>query len=57
MYAAGNGHTYIVTALLAAGADVNAKDRVCVCHVITRYIYLFILYIDRDWYMCIDMSM
>ena len=38
MRAAENGHTDIVTALLAAGADVNAKDEVRVSLAIARYI-------------------
>ena len=40
MNAAKKGHTIIVTALLAAGADVNAKDQVRVSLAIAGYIYL-----------------
>ena len=44
MKAAENGHTDVVTALLAAGADINATYLVR----LYIYIYRFILCIDRD---------
>ena len=46
MKAAENGHTDIVSALLAAGADVNAQTKVSSSVAIARYIYL--LCVDRD---------
>ncbi len=42
-YAAGEGHASIVTELLAAGADINAKDEVrvadqlCISSALPRY--------------------
>ena len=48
MYAAENSDSVFVTALLSAGADVNAKDQVRVSLAIAICMYLFIVCIDRD---------
>jgi hypothetical protein len=53
MEAAENGHTAIVTTLLTAGADVNAKDQVRVSLAIARYIYLSCVSTVTDVCVCV----
>ena len=57
MKAAASGHTDMVTALLPAGADVNAQTKVSSSVAIARYIYLLCVSTMTDVCVCVIVSL
>jgi ankyrin repeat protein len=44
-YAAGSGHTEVVSLLLDRGADIKAKGKVCLLYLSNLMKYVYILFV------------